>query len=280
MIPQREIKRIVREQSIPYQIVEKDYAIGWVLWGIAAIGTLKQGLVFRGGTALRKCYFRQYRFSQDLDFTCRREFLPPADLTDRLMAGLVEASRVAGISLNLKQVKPKRDEPGEEAFQARIEYNIWGDRRPPLPVIRLDLVYYEVMVDTPVLRPILHDYSDRFEATLQVYTLEEIAGEKLRALLQQQAPGRRPRPRDYYDLWWLFTQQNNALDGPRIVNIFEKKCQYKHVSFSGVEDFFRPEALTRNRAAWQSNLKQQLAELPDFDQAINQLRTALERLFG
>jgi hypothetical protein len=30
---------------------------------------LKSGLIFKGGTALKKCYFGEYRFSEDLDFS-------------------------------------------------------------------------------------------------------------------------------------------------------------------------------------------------------------------
>lgn len=30
---------------------------------------LRDSLLFKGGTALKKCYFGDYRFSEDLDFT-------------------------------------------------------------------------------------------------------------------------------------------------------------------------------------------------------------------
>jgi predicted nucleotidyltransferase component of viral defense system len=30
---------------------------------------LREHLVFKGGTALKRCYFGDYRFSEDLDFT-------------------------------------------------------------------------------------------------------------------------------------------------------------------------------------------------------------------
>ncbi|GAI46757.1 unnamed protein product, partial [marine sediment metagenome] len=52
-----------------WEIIEKDYILSWVLAGIAANKKLQNKLVFKGGTALKKCYFGNYRFSEDLDFT-------------------------------------------------------------------------------------------------------------------------------------------------------------------------------------------------------------------
>ena len=50
-------------------MIEKDYVIGWVLWGIGSDPSLSTSWVFKGGTCLRKCYVETYRFSEDLDFT-------------------------------------------------------------------------------------------------------------------------------------------------------------------------------------------------------------------
>jgi predicted nucleotidyltransferase component of viral defense system len=33
---------------------------------------LDEDLIFKGGTALKRCYFHDYRFSEDLDFTLAR----------------------------------------------------------------------------------------------------------------------------------------------------------------------------------------------------------------
>jgi hypothetical protein len=41
-----------------------------MLAGISQVDQLRNALVFKGGTALKKCYFGNYRFSEDLDFSC------------------------------------------------------------------------------------------------------------------------------------------------------------------------------------------------------------------
>lgn len=58
-------------RGIPFWVLEKDFALSYLLAGMAHIAALKQGLVLKGGTALRKFYFPDYRFSENLDFTIR-----------------------------------------------------------------------------------------------------------------------------------------------------------------------------------------------------------------
>lgn len=69
MIPVAEIRALQAEWQLRDDVIEKDYALGWVLAGIAAEPNLKDTWIFKGGTALRKCYFETYRLSEDLDFS-------------------------------------------------------------------------------------------------------------------------------------------------------------------------------------------------------------------
>ncbi len=58
-----------RRLGIPWEALERDYLLSWILAGISQTPMLRDTLVFKGGTALRKCYFGDYRFSEDLDFS-------------------------------------------------------------------------------------------------------------------------------------------------------------------------------------------------------------------
>src|ERR1700674_4629909 len=71
MIDKREILEAASSFSLLPNIVEKDYALGWILAGINAHEELAESWLFKGGTCLKKCYFETYRFSEDLDFTLR-----------------------------------------------------------------------------------------------------------------------------------------------------------------------------------------------------------------
>ena len=69
MITKQEVLDLAGEWSLGPQVVEKDYVIGWLLAAIYQHQRLDRGLVFKGGTCLKKCYLETYRFSEDLDFT-------------------------------------------------------------------------------------------------------------------------------------------------------------------------------------------------------------------
>lgn len=58
-----------REQGVRLDIVEKDYALGYLLVALCEVPELSERLVLKGGTALRKVYYPGYRFSEDLDYS-------------------------------------------------------------------------------------------------------------------------------------------------------------------------------------------------------------------
>src|SRR5689334_8139908 len=55
-------------RGVPPEVIEKDYLLSYLLAGLSAVPELR-GLRFKGGTALKKVYFGEYRFSEDLDFS-------------------------------------------------------------------------------------------------------------------------------------------------------------------------------------------------------------------
>ena len=69
MITIDEIREVAAKVLLSNIVVEKDYALGWLLWGINQNPVAKNDWVFKGGTCLKKCYFETYRFSEDLDYT-------------------------------------------------------------------------------------------------------------------------------------------------------------------------------------------------------------------
>jgi uncharacterized protein len=69
MIKPGEIQQKARAVGVRDQQMEKDYILSWILKGIAQHEQLSKIIVFKGGTVLKKIYFEDYRFSEDLDFT-------------------------------------------------------------------------------------------------------------------------------------------------------------------------------------------------------------------
>jgi uncharacterized protein len=62
MIPQRNISllsnRLARAggRRIPETVLERDYCLAWFLAGLS-LSPLREVLAFKGGTALKRCYF-------------------------------------------------------------------------------------------------------------------------------------------------------------------------------------------------------------------------------
>ena len=73
MISKKEILDRTEITNLNPHIIEKDYALGWLLAGISAHKEISSQWLFKGGTCLKKCYFETYRFSEDLDFTLKEE---------------------------------------------------------------------------------------------------------------------------------------------------------------------------------------------------------------
>ena len=50
--------------GIPWEVLERDYLLSWVLAGIGQVESLRKALVFKGGTAMKKCAIRQVAFDR------------------------------------------------------------------------------------------------------------------------------------------------------------------------------------------------------------------------
>ena len=77
--------------GIPWEILERDYLLSWVLAGIGQVPVLRDTLVCKGGTALKKCYFGDYRFSEDLDFS-GTEGVPVGETMERLVGQVCDVA--------------------------------------------------------------------------------------------------------------------------------------------------------------------------------------------
>ncbi|MFZ0565458.1 MAG: nucleotidyl transferase AbiEii/AbiGii toxin family protein [Chlamydiales bacterium] len=86
LLPQNERELFFRtaadKLSIPFEIIEKDYWVVWILDRLFSLDELKTKLTFKGGTSLSKIYRVIHRFSEDIDLSIERDYLgfsPPRD---------------------------------------------------------------------------------------------------------------------------------------------------------------------------------------------------------
>ena len=94
MIRDIEIKEMAREYGVPETTIEKDYALNWIL---RALYQQTELLALKGGTGLRKVFFNNYRFSEDLDFTMLRS-TEISELEKTIKKAVQTAKRDSGIN--------------------------------------------------------------------------------------------------------------------------------------------------------------------------------------
>lgn len=260
MISRTELNERVQEWNLREDIVEKDYVIGWLLWGIGSNSRLAVSWAFKGGTCLKKCYLETYRFSEDLDFTVLPGgLIEPDEVVAVLREIFGRIYEQAGIDF---RVRPAvlRTRPDNKSLEGRVYYR--GPRNTPeVASIKLDLTEAEQVISPTVLRQISHPYPDRLPAPAAVrcYSFEELFAEKLRAM------GERSRPRDLYDIVNLFRQQKFRPYAELIRSVYVQKCESKGVevfTFNSLESSpYRAELETE----WANMLGHQLPALPPFE---------------
>ena len=64
-----EMKLLARRHGVSTETIQRDYSATVLLSVISEFREISE-MVFKGGTAIKKIYFPDGRFSEDLDFTC------------------------------------------------------------------------------------------------------------------------------------------------------------------------------------------------------------------
>ncbi len=275
MISRADLNERVREWALREDVVEKDYAIGWVLAGIGTDPDLSVSWAFKGGTCLKKCYLETYRFSEDLDFTVLpRGPVEPERVGPILQRILARVSELSGVDF-LAREPYLRARPDGESVEGRIYYR--GPRNAPeVSSVKLDLTRAERIVRPTVLRPISHPYPDALPspATVRCYGFEEVFGEKLRAM------GERSRPRDLYDIVMLFRRQEFAPHAVLIREVYQEKCASKGIEVPNLESLRESRFWPELEREWENMLAHQLPALPPFEEYAKELPNLFAWLEG
>jgi len=148
----------------------------------------------------------------------------------------------------------------------------------------------EIAIDEKLLKPhayrtILHGYGEPLETNIQVYSLEEIVAEKLRAILQharalEQRGWARSRARDYYDLWRILGAYRDRLDFTDFPTFLAEKCAVRDVSFSGPGSFFPGAMLAVVEKTWEQWLGPLVPNLPPGKTVIEELHSQVVTLLA
>jgi hypothetical protein len=171
-------------------------------------------------------------------------------------------------------VRAAAQSPGQEQLEIPLHYSRGGGRRQALPAVRVHLTFDEPVLSGAESRTALPICSGLESFQMTAYSLLEIAGEELQALLQQQEKW--PRPRDLYDLWFILCARSEPMDGTHLHALFERNCEVRSVR----PDVSRLTSATLkewNRAAWTTQLVPMVKAAPDYDRGMGGLGSHVGR---
>jgi predicted nucleotidyltransferase component of viral defense system len=266
MIKPGEIQKYATKSKVKDGQIEKDYVLSWILYGFSQNNFLSENLIFKGGTVLKKAYFEDYRFSEDLDYT----------LTDN---NVTNEQIFQAFSLIMNFIKEEANiqlerNPETEFDSGNVNFyisyggplgGVFGKKDLKIDITRNEILCF----DTPY-KSIFRTYSD-LESNFQIkcYSKQEVLIEKMRSLME------RTQPRDIYDLWFLL--ENDRLKISEITNEFRKKVEHKGLN---PNDFLSKvnEKEGKFKNMWEKYLSNQIHDLPDFDGVFRELMKHLRTI--
>ncbi len=281
MILKREIEKIAEQKRVAKTTIDKDWVLGHFIDAIFSVPECRENLVFKGGTCLKKCYFYNYRFSEELDFTSiSTDFVLSKKLMEKIVSIVAERTE---IPLHIQKLEQLMFKDMPTGFTAIIKF--WGADHPrnltPPPIqrwltsIKIEVIIYEKMVFSPEIRPVQHAYSDKLSdeiiTGIPCYSVQEVLAEKLRALIQRSYAA----PRDFYDIWYL-SRHVPGLNWNEIVNAFYQKMKFKNLEYTGIGQMINPENDKQLEAAWKNSLAHQAN--PEYFPEYRTVRDAIKSL--
>ncbi len=258
MIKPKELNNISSREGVRQQQIEKDYLMSWLLWGISGNDLLRDALIFKGGTCIKKNHIEDYRYSEDMDFTLNPDIEAGISIDDIYTAFnsvFTEIKHATNINLLLPE-----DSKGvhEATHSIKFYINYVGPLGGNGDHVKLDITKGEKLEFEIEHHTILQEYSDLMDEakfTIQCYGLYEIVVEKMAALMG------RPVARDLYDFEYLTNTAGVQLQD--IYYQFERKAKFKGHIPSEVIKKITGKKRTFEKA-WRDNLSHQIKDLPKF----------------
>lgn len=268
MIHLSEISENAEKFRIPAETIEKDYVISWILFCLSR-SDLRDDFIFYGGTAIKRVYFEDHRFSEDIDFLSSGKFNLEYFL--KQLKALQCAKQEANLNLELHDKEISSD---GRRIKFIVHYSAYDEIIGSPKEISLDFSMGMQLYGKSEKHKIIQTYSDPIinNEFLLVSALNSILGTKLGMLLDLT----RNEPRDLFDIWFLF-QKINEFDFNlgEVCDVFRNRCGFSPsaaVIVPRLENKFF-------KLNWENRLRKQVADLPQIETVIYEVQEILERLF-
>ncbi len=264
MIRPGEIQIKARDAGVRDQQIEKDYILSWLLQGISQ-HKLADKIAFKGGTVLKKVYFDDYRYSEDLDFTLLDNTITNEQIFNWFDQVFEYVKEEANIPLEI--IENNEHEDGGINFYISYVGPLGGTGSGRK--IKVDISRSEHLAFTPKYCQAIINYSDLEEYQVLCYTLEEVIVEKLRSVMQ------RMQARDFYDIWYLV--EVYGMDVTFYQTEFIEKTRSKGLDPASFH-LKLEQRLPQYKGRWESSMSDQIHDLPSFEQVEREVMRQLKKL--
>lgn len=277
------IEKWISESGEEY--VELRQAIHIILKGISEDEKLSTTMVMKGGTLMGIRYGSQ-RYTKDVDFSTSQK-LKDVDLTQfrtEFNDALDVAAAELGYGINCKVQKCKA-EPNEEGTFPTLKITIGyanSDNQALVKRLNEGRAVNVVNIDYSFNEQSFHKEIIKIDgAEFEAYSIIELMAEKFRALLQQKTRNRN-REQDIYDLHFILTNINTVgftkEEKGLILDTLFKKSEEREIDDLLNKDGIRDPEILKRSAEGYSQLKDDVDELPTFEDAYAKVAEFYESL--
>jgi len=250
VVKNTELRALAIKYGVTLSTVERDYAQNWLLKNLIDVN-----MALKGGTGLRKVYFKDYRFSDDLDFTLL-DNIGERILTDKISNAIMKAKDESGINFTgissfVKSNTGYKYKVGfvmSQSMHIQLDITTFDNEKVVLPVVQ---------------KEINHIFSDNFYGDIKSYNIREILAEKIRSIFQ------RGFPRDLYDVWYLL--ENGVKVDKALI---DEKFNFKGIKVNILQIESEREKI---QSAWRASLEGVLSNVPDFNIVFEQILDELKK---
>ena len=232
--------------------VEKDYLQHIVL---SALSRNISGMIaFKGGTALQKSGIIT-RFSEDLDFTAREEF--SIERLMKITTGVFSAYNYP------MEIDNELDDERTSSFRMKIQGPLYQGLRS-LSSLRIEVSKREAILMPTDRMEITPLYSDIMPYVLEIMHKDEIAAEKVRAILT------RDKARDLYDFYFLSGRKIRLS-----AKVLDEKLEYYNMKFDA-EGFI--DKCEQYEKIWNPEMRYLVGTPPSFQQVMDEVRKRINEI--
>ena len=260
-LTKKQVQILAKQREKSAGVIEKDYALEWLLYGIYHTDLkIKDSVIFKGGTALNKVFYpNTWRLSEDLDFT----ILPDTDVK-AIMSGFNKVCEMLEKKSGIRYEANMNASSSQRAIFGSIHFT------GPLNMknkIEVDISLIEKMADPASAQTVTASYEDLENFTVNSYTINEILSEKIRSTMQ------RIKARDYYDVWRML-EKGHGFDTAMIGRMVRQKCVINEIEYDPAK-ILDPVNVHELKKYWQRGLGRLVEKIPDPDTVFGDLQRML-----